>query len=62
MLEVAHRGPTPRPRGRAGVAGFHRADRSRRRADGANAGLVVLDRALGEGACFRLGLPSSDQV
>ncbi|WP_328809492.1 ATP-binding protein [Saccharothrix sp. 6-C] len=78
MLEVADEGP--------GVAAeqatrvfdrFYRADRSRHRAGGANAGLglaiarslarahdgdVELDTALGEGARFRLTLPLLDQA
>jgi two-component system OmpR family sensor kinase len=73
VLEVADRGPGL-PAGQAARVfdRFYRADHSRNRADGANAGLglaiaralarahdgdVELDTTVGEGACFRLVLP-----
>jgi two-component system OmpR family sensor kinase len=73
VLEVADEGPgmAADQAGRV-FDRFYRTDRSRTRAGGANAGLglaiarslarahdgdVVLETALGEGACFRLTLP-----
>ncbi|MFB6723066.1 sensor histidine kinase [Kribbella sp. NPDC056345] len=73
VLEVADQGPglTAEQAGRV-FDRFYRADRSRARSGGVNAGLglaiarsiarahdgdVVLETALGEGACFRLILP-----
>ncbi|MDX8050806.1 ATP-binding protein [Lentzea sp. BCCO 10_0798] len=73
VLEVADRGPGL-PAGQAARVfdRFYRADHSRNRADGANAGLglaialalarahdgdVELDTTVGEGACFHLVLP-----
>ncbi|MFJ5991399.1 sensor histidine kinase [Lentzea sp. NPDC092896] len=77
VLEVADRGPGLAAHHAARVFDrFYRADHSRTRASGANAGLglaiaralarahggdVELDTALGEGACFRLALPLLDQ-
>ncbi|WP_434444080.1 ATP-binding protein [Lentzea sp. E54] len=76
VLEVADQGPGLAAHQAARVFDrFYRADHSRNRADGANAGLglaiaralarahdgdVELDTTLGEGACFRLTLPLLD--
>ncbi|GHH27753.1 sensor histidine kinase [Lentzea cavernae] len=78
VLEVADRGPGLSAHQAARVFDrFYRADRSRTRPDGANAGLglaiaralarahdgdVELDTTLGEGARFRLTLPLHDQA
>ncbi len=77
VLEVADRGPGMTDRQAARVFDrFYRADHSRHRAGGANAGLglaiaralarahdgdVELETTLGEGACFRLTLPLLDR-